>query len=268
MPVPRITLSREAGTVRFTIVTPVFNGMPWLPESVRSVARQRSAVDVEHIVLDAGSADGSREWLTSQADGSILVFEPDAGQTDALRRGFDRATGDVLGWLNADDVLEPDALLRVADVLNAHPHAVGASGAALLVGPRGAILGAIPTPPEGSFRGLLRYPRNLAQPSTFFRREAYERAGGLDIRWHLAMDVDLWLRLTGFGDFVLMPTDALSRFRLHPGAKSVRGAADAALEDLRVRRSHGMALPSRAGIYLLKAAYYEPVRRRIRRWRA
>lgn len=251
--------------VRFTIVTPVLNGMPWLPETVASVELQRNEVDVEHIVLDGGSTDGSREWLQeNSAKASVLIFEPDHGQTDALIRGFKAATGDVLGWLNADDVLESGALGRVVQAFQAHPDAVAVTGTAIQIGPEGKVIGLIPTPPSGTFAGLLAHPTNLAQPSTFFRRRAYEQVGGLDPSLDLAMDVDLWLRLARLGRVVLV-RDALSRFRIHPNAKSVAGARKAASEDLRVRRRQGLPLFSPAGLTLLKVIYWFPVRARVGR---
>jgi glycosyltransferase involved in cell wall biosynthesis len=254
----------EDARVRFTIVTPVFNGMPWLPLAMESVAIQRREVEVEHIVLDGGSTDGSREWLAEHAAGSaILVFEPDQGQTDALIRGLRIGSGDLLGWLNADDLLEPGALALVAKTFAEHPDAVAVAGTARVIDAEGAEVGLLRLPPSASLSGLLAHPTNLVQPSTFFTREAYRRVGGLDRDLQLAMDVDLWMKLARAGDLVLLPDAILSRFRIHPGAKSVAGAADAAREDLKVRRRNGMRLWSGPGVYLLRLAYAEPVKARV-----
>ena len=251
--------------LRFTIVTPVRNAMPWLAETMESVARQTPDVEVEHIVLDGGSTDGSREWLSDHAGKHVtLRFEPDEGQTDALIKGFDGAAGDVFGWLNADDLLEPGALRRVAAEFEARPDATLVSGSALLIGPTGAIVGAIPTPPAGNLKELLAYPYNLAQPSTFFRATSYRSAGGLDRRFDLAMDVDLWMRLAALGPIATLPDAVLSRFRIHPSAKSVTRATAAVREDLGIRRRHGMPLKSRAGLTLLDAAYVRPIKWRVR----
>jgi glycosyltransferase involved in cell wall biosynthesis len=239
--------------MRISIVTPVLNGMPWLPEAVESVARQRSDVAVEHLIRDGGSVDGSREWLTAHEDlGFRATLERDGGQTDALIAGFAAATGDIFGWLNADDLLEPGALRRVAEAFEANPDAVIVSGACLLIGPDGAVLGPIPTPPRPEFDRLLRHPNNLAQPATFFRAEAYRQVGGLDRRFDLAMDVDLWFRLASTGRVVLLGDGALARFRLRPNAKGARAAAAACREDLRIRRRYGMPWLSPAGRSLLK----------------
>ena len=246
--------------MRISIVTPVLNGMPWLPETVDSVAAQRGDVDVEHLVRDGGSTDGSREWLAGHvALGYQISLEEDSSQTDALAVGFDHATGDVFGWLNADDVLAPGALKQVAEAFSAHPEAVIVSGSCLLVGPDGAILGAIPTPPRPELGRLLRHPTNLAQPATFFRAEAYRKVGGLNGRYDLAMDVDLWFRLASVGPVVLLRDVVLAQFRLHPNAKSVVAAAAASREDLSIRRRHGMPLSSPAGRALLWHGFLDPV---------
>jgi glycosyltransferase involved in cell wall biosynthesis len=146
--------------MQFSIVTPVRNGMPWLPEAMESVARQLLDVEVEHIVVDGGSTDGSREWLRDHSGKHVrLIFEPDDGQTDALIKGFASAGGDIFGWLNADDVLELGALRRVAAEFEAHPKVALVSGSALLIGPNGAIVGAIPTPPVSKLEGAAGLPR-------------------------------------------------------------------------------------------------------------
>ena len=246
--------------MRISIVTPVLNGMPWLPETVASVARQRDDVDVEHLIRDGGSTDGSRVWLAGHAElGYRCALERDSGQTDALAAGFDQATGDVLGWLNADDILEPGALKKVIEAFETHPEAVIVSGACLRIGPDGAILDAIPTPPRAEFEQLLRHPTNLAQPATFFRAEAYRQVGGLNRRYNLAMDVDLWFRLASVGRVVLLRDVVLARYRLHPSAKSVLAAAASRREDLSIRRGHGMPLRSPAGRWLVYHGYLDPV---------
>jgi glycosyltransferase involved in cell wall biosynthesis len=244
--------------MRFTVVTPVMNGITWLAECVASVEAQRADVDVEHIILDPGSTDGSREWLRQHAAHATLVFERDDGQTDALSRGFARASGNVLGWLNADDLLEAGALARVRDAFERAPGAVGVSGEALTIDMEGRVTGVIRTPRDGSLAGLLASPGNMAQPSTFFRRKAYIDAGGLDASVDLAMDVALWLRLARLAPFALMPGVVLSRFRIHGDARSVRDAGRTAREDLRIRRRAGMALLSPAGLALVRFGYVRP----------
>jgi glycosyltransferase involved in cell wall biosynthesis len=234
--------------------------MPWLPECIQSVAEQRDGFELEHLVFDGGSTDGTTEWLREhEALGYEAIVGPDGGQTDALIKGFGKAVGDILGWLNADDLLEPGALRRVVDVFAADPGLVLVTAACLLIDSGGSVIGAIPTPPAATLQDLLLHPTNPAQPATFFTAQAYRQAGGLDPRYDLAMDVDLWLKLAGTGRFQALPTEVLARFRLHPDAKSVAGSGATARQDLRIRRRFGMPIRSRACLALVRAGYIRPV---------
>jgi len=257
--------------VRFTIVTPVLNGMPWLPEAVGSVARQRGDADfeIQHLVLDGGSTDGSREWLVGHPElGCELRFQPDRGQTDALAVGFDAAKGELLGWLNADDVLEPGTLKTVHDLFVESPDVAMVSGVCLFIDSAGRVIGAMATPLTPSFEGLVQTRMNPPQPSTFFRADAYSQIGGLDRGLNLAMDLDLWIRLARVGRYVVLPDRVLARYRVHPQAKSERMARASAREDLKIRRRNGMAWRSQAGWELVRTVYVGPALgplRRIRR---
>lgn len=252
--------------MRFSIVTPVRNGMPWLPECVASVQAQRATVDVQHLILDGGSTDGSRAWLREHAGGGVEVFEePDDGQTDALIRGFSRASGEIFGWLNADDLLEPDALARVDRAFLDNPDAVAVSGTCLVIDPLGSVIDTIPVPPDLSVDGLLNSPWNPPQPATFFRADAYRLVSGLDRRLDYAMDVDLWLRLAAAGRIVALPDQVLARFRRHPAAKTMARASATVREDLRVRRRHGLPLGSPVSRMLIRIGYVRPAKRRLRR---
>lgn len=254
--------------MKFTIVSPVLNGMPWLPEAIGSVARQRdgAAFELEHLVFDGGSTDGSREWLEGHEGlGYELFLEPDDGQTAALRKGFDRASGELFGWLNSDDILEPGALAAAHDVLASSPDIVMVSGACLFIDSDGRVFTVMATPPVPTFDALVRTRFNPAQPSTFFRASAYRAAGGLDASFNLAMDTDLWLRLAKQGRYVVLADRVLARYRIHPGAKSERMAVASAREDLRARRRQGMPWRSQAGLELLRKGYIGPIFGRVPR---
>ena len=249
--------------MKVTIVTPVFNGMPWLPDAVNSVADQRRDVDLEHLVYDGGSTDGSVEWLREHTSlGYEAIFGPDEGQSDALAKGFDRAKGDLLGWINADDLLEPGALRRVVEVFASDPELAIVTGACLRIDSNGAIISATPVPPEPTREGLLDLPDVLAQPATFFSAAAYRRTEGLDRRYDLAMDLDLWYKLARVGAIKPLPDEILARFRVHPMAKSTARAAATARQDLRIRRRHGVPLRSRSVITMFNIGYVRPVVRR------
>lgn len=247
-----------------SIVMPVMNGMPWLPEAVESVRRQPGPVEL--IVCDGGSKDGSREWLTAHPDRATqLVFQPDSGQSDAIVRGLERTRGDLLGWLNADDRYRDGALDLARAAFRDHPEASMVSGGCELIDRDGIVIGSIPVPPDGSHQGLLRHPTNLAQPATLFRRDAYLASGGVDLDLHYAMDVDLWLKLARQGDAALIPDHILAQFRVHADAKTSRAPAEMVREDLRVRLRHGLSPFSRTAFTLARAAYVGPLKARARR---
>lgn len=246
--------------MKVTIVTPVYNGMPWLPESIFSVAAQRRDVEIEHLVYDAGSTDGSTEWLREHSSlGFRAIIGPDAGQTDALAKGFDAATGEILGWLNSDDLLEAGALKRIVEVFEADRDVAVVSGVCLVIDSGGAVTGAIPPPPLTTWKGLLCLSAYPPQPATFFSAEAYRSGEGLDRRYDLAMDLDLWLKLAKAGRIRTLPHEVLARFRIQPRAKTAVSAGAAARQALSIRRRHGMPLRSPAGVDLLRAGYIRPV---------
>lgn len=240
--------------------------MPWLPECVRSVAEQQGDFTVEHLVLDGGSTDGSREWLEQNRSlGYESVFEPDRGQTDALIKGFSRASGSIFGWLNADDALLPGALQKVVAVFRARPQIALVSGACQCVDAEGRLIGGFPALAETTFSGFIRHSVFPPQPAAFFSAAAYRSCGGLDSRYDLAMDLDLWLRLARVGEIAALPGENLARYRMHPAAKTETRSGASVRESFRVRRRHGMPLLSPASRYLIRRGYLSPVIAPLRR---
>jgi glycosyltransferase involved in cell wall biosynthesis len=243
--------------VRFTLVTPVMNGMPWLPACVASIDAQRADVELEHIVLDPGSTDGTRAWLESNARAATLVFESDRGQVDALQKGFARATGDVLGWLNADDVLAPGALARVARAFADHPDAQIVTGTCALVDEDGAPAGSIVPPRDPDLATLLRTVTGLPQPATFFRKRAFD---GFDARYRLIFDNDFYRRVARRSPTAVVTVAGapLATFRIRAASISGSAPAEAALEDLRSRLEHGLSPLSFAAAALATRAWVYP----------
>ena len=133
------------------------------------------------------------------------------------------------------------------------------TAACLVIDSEGAVTGALPAPPTPTLIGLLSVVGNPAQPATFFSAEAYRRAGGLDRRYDLAMDMDLWFKLARIGPIKTLPTELLARFRVHPMAKSSAAAAATARQDLRIRRRHGAPLRTPVAFVLFRAGYVRPI---------
>lgn len=180
---------------RISVVTCSYQQGAFLEATLRSVLDQ-GYPDLEYIVMDGGSHDGSAEIIERHADRlAYWISAKDEGQTDALARGFDRATGDVMGWLCSDDLLLPGALEQVGRYFSTHPEVEVVYGDALWIDERGS---PIRTKKEMGFnRFIFLFDHNyLPQPSVFWRRSLYDRVGGLDRAFDLAMDGDLWERFS------------------------------------------------------------------------
>jgi glycosyltransferase involved in cell wall biosynthesis len=204
--------------VKFSIVVPSLNQADFLPACLESVLSQQGA-EFEVLVYDGGSADGSREAIERCADRlAHWQSEPDGGQAAALRAGFERAAGEAFGWVNSDDVLLPGALAAAARAFRENPESPLVYGDAVWIDAAGRVLR---TKREIDFDwSIFAYGYcYIPQPSAFFRREAYEAAGGIDAELRCCMDNDLWHRLAGRGPVVHVPR-FMSGLRQHPATKT------------------------------------------------
>lgn len=213
--------------MRITVITPLFNSRTFLRPMLESLAAQeREGVEVEHIVVDAGSTDGSLELLERHRTARLrLIQEPDRGPADAINKGFVRASGEMVAWLNADDLYAPGALRRAADVLAAHPRAAFCFGHCPILDPQGReIRRAITRFKECWYplacRPVLQTLNFISQPATLFRRSAVERAGPLRTDLVAAWDYEFLLRLWRQGGAVRVSRPALAFFRWTPASIS------------------------------------------------
>ena len=225
----------------FSIVTPVLNGMPYLPHAVRSVAQASSQIEAQHIIMDGGSTDGTLEWLQDNQDyGYEIHSGRDKSQSEALIKGFERAHGKYLGWLNADDLLEPDALLKASEAFSTSEAWVAVSGAALVINGHDEIIGSPRhCPPANWVHSWATYKTSLSLRPFSTGCLPPCRRNQPSIK-NFAMDVDLWLQLAKHGPIHVLKNEVLSRVRIHEGAKTVNNQDATAREDLLVRLRHGM----------------------------
>ncbi len=176
-----------------TIVTPSYNQAPFLEWTLRSVLAQ-DYPHLEYIVVDGGSTDGSVDILRKYEKRlAWWVSEPDRGQADALQKGFRRARGQILGWVNSDDMLAPGALAQVVEVFRRQPQVGVVAGEAFFIDSVGRPFRHY-RPEAHSLEDLMAF-RILCQPAVFFRREVYEAVGGMDPSYHYLLDHHLWIRM-------------------------------------------------------------------------
>lgn len=221
---------------KISVITPSYNQAEFLEATLQSVVRQQYP-NVEHIVIDGGSTDGSVEVIRRYEDKlAYWISERDQGQTDALVKGFNKATGDILCWLNSDDLFEPWTLHEVTCFFEDNPTARAVYGDSTWIDLKGKVIR--PKKEHHFNRFIWLYDHDyLPQPSTFWRAELYEKVGGLDRTFDLAMDSDLWIRFADVVDFyhVRRPW---SKMRFYPEQKTQRLHLESNKEALTIRNRY------------------------------
>lgn len=200
-----------------SIVTPSFNQGTYIGRTLASILEQSAAAD-EVVVFDGGSTDETVDVLKAFGERIKWVSRRDDGQAAAVNKGIEATHGDIIGWLNSDDIYYPDALKKVREFFESHPDVDVVYGDAKLIDERDAIIGVYPTEawsPERMSACCI-----ISQPATFFRRRVVREIGLLDARLHYCMDYEFWLRLADRGArFEYMP-QTLAATRMHKDTKS------------------------------------------------
>ncbi len=220
-----------------SIVTPSYNQARFLEETICSVLTQDYA-PIEYILVDGGSKDGSLEIIQRYRDQlAWWVSEPDRGQTDAINKGFEHASGDILAWLNSDDTYLPGAVSQAVAFLQSHPKVGMVYGDANLIDENSKGIGKFPAR-QTDYRRLRRGFVHIPQQAAFFRGELWRRVGPLDPSFYFAMDYDLWVRLARLAPLAYQP-GLWANFRLHDAGKSVVSDDRCWPEMLRIHRRDG-----------------------------
>jgi len=207
--------------MKLSVITPSLNQARYLGEcldSVRRAAAQATPHEVEHIIVDGGSSDRTLDLLRARND-VRWISEPDSGQSHAINKGLSMASGDILAYLCADDLYEPDAVRAVMDVFAADPNIDVVYGDFyFLEGDSGRKR----RKSAASFRPENLHNSNpLGQPAVWWRRRVYEKLGGFDESLHYCMDHEYWLRLGTKVRWHYIP-EPLAVSRLHSDAKTSR----------------------------------------------
>lgn len=209
---------RNAHRSKFSIVTPSFNQGAYIEKTILSVLAQ-DYPDVEHLVFDGGSTDGT-VGILERYPHLRWVSEKDRGQSDALNKGFGAVSGDICAWINSDDWYEPGAFHAVADFFEENPDKNVVMGDCVLIDGTGKTFDVVVNS-ERDFEEISRYwvYRSIpAQPAVFFRRRLLEEHGLLDEDLHFAMDYDLWMRFARKERFPHIPV-LLAGYLFHEAAK-------------------------------------------------
>lgn len=235
---------------RVSVIMPSYNHARYLRAAIDSVLSQDYPA-LELLVFDGGSRDGTVEILKSYGSRLQFISERDHGQADALNRGFARASGDIMCWLNSDDMFMPGTIPRVVRALKDSPHAEFVYGRGWDVDESGAIIGEAGVLTFDLWR--LVHQRNfIQQPSCFFRRRLLERVGPIDETLHYVMDWDLWIRFAAYRG--LYVDDFWSCNRVYRDNKTQSGQFKRWAEIRRmVRRYTDARCPPVVGLYLLEA---------------
>lgn len=211
--------------MKVSIITISYNQAPYLEKAILSVINQDYS-DIEYIVVDPGSTDGSREIIEKYRKNiDKIIFEPDGGPSDGLNKGFKFATGDILGYLNSDDYILPGAISCIVDYFLNHSQIDIVSGNALLVDAN-----------DKEFRrtysdyflllGVAYGYSHLIQPSTFFRDHAYKITSGFNINNPITWDAELYVEMKLKGMKFGRINSLLSAFRVHRMSISGSGRMD------------------------------------------
>jgi glycosyltransferase involved in cell wall biosynthesis len=198
---------------KISIVTISFNQAEFLERAICSVLEQDHS-DIEYIVVDPGSTDGSRDIIERYRSCiSSVVYEPDRGPADGLNKGFARAAGDILGFLNSDDVLLPGAIRSAVAFLNSNDVDVVSAHATVIDAQDRHLRMAYSEP--FSLKMFAYGACVLLQPSTFFRREAFDRVQGFNVENKATWDGELWVDMALSGARFALADGVWSGFRLH-----------------------------------------------------
>lgn len=214
-----------------SIVTPSYNQAAYLESTIQSVLQQEYA-PLEYLVVDGGSTDGSVEIIERYADQlAWWVSEKDRGQADAINKGFRRARGEIVAWVNSDDLYLPGAVKEAVAVLEENPRVGMVYGNAVSADAEGVLLNHLRFA-EWDLKDLLRF-RMICQPAVFMRRAVLEEVHFLDPSYHFLLDHNLWIRIARRSE-ILHCERAWAVSRYHPEAKNITMAEVCGQEAYRI----------------------------------
>jgi len=239
-------------TVKVSIVTPSYNQGQFIGKTIESVLNQ-TYKHIEYILVDGGSSDSTMEVVNHYRDKiDIVIHEKDKGQSDAINKGFKLASGELVGWINSDDILYPDAVERAVQSYqsNKREPAVIMPTSMNWIDSDGVFI------KEGKVRArsrldLINKDYRVVQPGSFYNTVLVKKVGLCDVSIHYCMDLDLILRLSQLEKIVFID-GPLAGFRTHATTKTSTGNLDFLNDIEQCIRKYGMAAFSKNALKLKK----------------
>lgn len=222
-----------------SIITPSYNQAAYLERTILSVLEQ-DYPNIEYIVIDGGSDDGSVDVIQRYAD-RLAYWESvkDKGQTDAINKGFSHAHGEILAWLNSDDILYSHAVREAAAYLTTHPDCGLVYGNCDFIDAEDRVIGRF-NAKQTDYKKLTQGYVHIPQQASFWRADLWRQVGPLDASIYFAMDYDLWLRLAKVSEIKYLPTtEPWAAFRLHADAKTIAEDDRCWPDMLRIHKRNG-----------------------------
>lgn len=217
-----------------SVITPSYQQAAFIRDTIESVQSQ-GYPNIEHIIVDGGSTDGTLDILRSYGDRIQWISEPDNGQADAVNKGLAMAKGEIIGWLNSDDTYLEGAVSKSVTALGKDSGCWLVYGEAYYTDEEGNVTGRYQTD-TFSTGNLLRHCM-ICQPTVFFNRRLMEQMGKLDDRYRMAMDYELWLRYSRVTPFLYIP-EYIATSRMYPENKTSKYRMQSIRESMKACRSH------------------------------
>lgn len=220
-----------------SIITPSYNQVAFIEATIQSVLEQ-DYPNIEYLVIDGGSTDGTLDILRRYEDRLRWVSEPDQGQADAINKGMRAATGQILGWLNSDDLYVPGAVRTVVDVFTQQPEAMFVYGDAIAIDEQDKNYGIRIHVHQTNAEELVQIGDPIVQPASFWRAEVWQTCGELDLSLRYTLDYEYWMRVAKRYPMTYIPV-VLAKERLYADAKTFKGAIERVDELEAVAQRHG-----------------------------
>ena len=244
--------------MKISVITPSYNQVQFIERTILSVLSQDHS-DLEYIVMDGGSTDGTVEILEKYSDRIIWRSEKDDGQSDAINKGLRMATGDIVAFLNSDDTYEPDALSTVARFFHKYPDTQWVYGKCHIIDAQDREIRKPITWYKNLLLGSYSYPKLLSenfisQPATFWRRDLHAEIGYFNETEHFCMDYEFWLRIGSKYQAGVIDS-YLANFRYYPTSKSGSVNKKQFQDELRIAKRYGRKHP--VSLLLHAGNYYK-----------